>query len=770
MSIRSEFATSHHLDERVAELLRQHQQSIYRGTDRLFAALLFFQWSLGILAANWVSPRTWIGASPYVDRHVWGSIIISAAIMVPVVVLALTKSGWAVTRHAIAGAQMLMAGVLIHQLGGRIETHFYVFGSLAFLAFYRDWKVLVTATMVTALDHMVRGVFWPQSIFGDAAAGSWRWVEHVGWLLFADVFLIRSCLLGRDEMRDIATRRAELEATNEIIESEVRNRTAELLRSREEAEAANRAKTVFLENVSHEFRTPMNGILGMTELALDTRLTDEQREYLANVRLSAESMLVLVNDVLDYVAMETGTLKLVSAEFRLREQINQALEPFVLQAQARGLTLACQVEHDVPDGLIGDPNRLRQIIVKLVDNAVKFTKQGGINMKVRRHELSSAAQQCVVHFAISDTGIGVPSEKLDAIFRAFEQADAGSSRHYGGTGLSLALTSRLVQLLGGKIWVQSTEGMGSTFHFVAPFEVSPVQPEASSVEMPPRNVPAELRSETAAAATRPLQILVAEDNPTNQAYALRTLRKRGHCVVLATNGKEAIDACERGAFDLVLMDIQMPGVDGLEATAAIRNRESAMGRHTPIIATTAHADRDRCLAAGMDGHVAKPIRAESLFAEIDRVTGNVPSNAAASEPETAFAMEAMEATERPLEVGPLFDEAELMSHIGHDPGFLAELVELFQLDSRDLFIKLKDALARKDADGLKRAAHTFKGMVGNFSAPAAAEAALNLELAAKQSGFEDAAAHLVKLEAEVSKLDAGLVKLLEGLNHARVDR
>ncbi len=221
------------LEDRITILLKAHLQSIHRGTDQLFAALMFFQWSAGILAANWISPRTWIGETNYLAEHIWGSILLSGAIMVLAVTQALVLPGRAVTRHVTAVAQMLMAGVLIHQLGGRIETHFYVFGSLAFLAFYRDWKVLVTATVVTALDHLIRGAWWPQSIFGVATVSSWRWLEHVGWLAFADVFLIRSCLLSVREMRSIATRHVELEATNEIIEREVRLRTAELSASEE---------------------------------------------------------------------------------------------------------------------------------------------------------------------------------------------------------------------------------------------------------------------------------------------------------------------------------------------------------------------------------------------------------------------------------------------------------------------------------------------------------------------------------------------------------
>ncbi len=740
--VQTAFPLPEDLDERAEHLFLEHQQRIHRNTDRLFAALMFFQWSGGMLAAIWILPQTWIEGSVHVGRHVWGSILLGGGVAAVAILFALLRPGRAATRHVIAVVQMLMSGLLIHQVGGQIEMHFYAFGSLAFLAFYRDWKVLVSATLVTALDHMIRGLWWPQSIFGVAEAHSWLWVEHVGLLVFADVFLIRSCLLSVQEMRDIATRRARLECTNEIIELEVHKRTEELSRAREAAEAANRAKTVFLENTSHELRTPMNGIVGMTELALDTNLTAEQQKYLTAVRSSATTLLSLLNDVLDFSTIEAGKFVLESTEFCIRESIEVSLESLVARAAQKGLQLDCRIHQDVPEMLVGDARRLRQLIVSLAGNAIKFTERGEVNVGVDVQ--GQQGKQVELHFAVSDTGVGIPENKLDAIFRPFEQADTSSTRRFGGAGLGLSLAAQLVQLMNGRIWAESAVGQGSTFHFTACFGVgestgTAVQDIDSQQQEPDHAELPECR----------LKILLAEDNSINQAYAVRILTKNGHSVVVANNGAEAIEHWEREPFDLVLMDLQMPEVDGFQATAAIREREADSDRHTPIIAITAHAERDKCLSSGMDGYVAKPIQTDKLFAEIERATGTRSVHAP---PEETVA--AAEST------GPI-DEDGLMERVLHDKEFLAELIGLFEEDGPVLLDQLREAITQQDGSAAAMAAHTFKGTIGSFCAATAHQLAYDVELLCKEEDFEQAGECFTKLEAEVELVKAALDELLQ---------
>ena len=714
-----------------AMLCQQYDLEANRRTDRQFAVLMLLQWLAGIGLALWLSLRTWVGPDSQLHPHLFAAIFLGAAINLGPALLGALNPGAPLTRYIIAVGQALSSALLIHLTGGRIETHFHVFGSLAFLSFYRDWRVLFTASAIVALDHFFRGLYWPSSLYGISAVSPWLSLEHFGWVIFEDIFLVRSIFQARQAQQVAALHKAQVEA-------------------------ANRAKSAFLAAMSHDLRTPLNGILGMNDLLLGTELTDRQRQFVDASRTSGKLLLQLINNVLDLSKIESGKFELDLQECSVETLVYDVVEALGPGAAQKGLALKVHIDPVVSITARCDGNRVRQILVNLIGNAIKFTATGSVTINVtcdRRND-----QQLHVQFAVSDTGIGIPEDRRDRLFCPFTQVDASTTRKFGGSGLGLAICRQLVEIMDGSIGIESQIGIGSTFWFELPLPVinqrddspessrhlanarvlivedeqrqrpqisdclnswkcqptaaasdddarlaliraglvgrpfdvvlvdlktesgnryqlidelsrrhglpviaigstsdsadadglrqrgirrllrDPIRPSSlcdalvSTLTVTTVGVPQSGSDTSRAPAPTPLagHVLVAEDNRINQMYVTELLKHCGCTCDVVANGDEALEALQRGRYDLLLMDCQMPEMDGFTAAREIRRRVSAreLASSIPIIALTANAlkgDRERCLESGMDDYLTKPVEIHQLRSKLEQYLPSIKS-------------------------------------------------------------------------------------------------------------------------------------------------
>jgi PAS domain S-box-containing protein len=526
-----------------------------------------------------------------------------------------------------------------------------------------------------------------------------------------------------------------------------------LQRHARSAEAANAAKDQFLANVSHELRTPMAAILGMTDLALAADLPPTVREYLHTAKESADGLMQLLNEILDFSRMEVGKFQLELAPFDLRKTLERTLKALSVRAAEKGLNLICELPAELPDRLVGDPLRLRQVLTNLVGNAIKFTTRGHVAVQVTK--LPSAAEGCrddaaevLLQFDVSDTGMGISPADQQRIFAPFTQVDPSMTRQFDGTGLGLAIASSLVSLMGGQIWVESQLGRGSTFHFTARFPTAAGSAEGAVVDESASSDA--LWGDNAQPTSRPVRVLLAEDTIANQRLVLAILGERGHWVQVANNGQEAIALLQQQDFDLVLMDVQMPLVDGLQTTAAIRALPDPVKANVAIVAITAHAmagDQQRCLAAGMDAYLTKPLTSRKLIETVERLA--IRAEGAPAAPRAATA-------EPPDGANVVFDLQTALASLGGRVDLLRDMAVFFFEETPRQLAEIRAGLQEHAPEAIGRAAHRLKGTLIYLGATPAWQAAHDVEQASIDGDLTQAALVFRVLTGQIAQLDAAL--------------
>jgi two-component system sensor histidine kinase/response regulator len=571
------------LGPRAGELFQEQLDGLHGHVDKLFGLLMAFQFVGAIVWAAVAAPLTWSAGRSWLHPHVILAVVMGGLIALPIIFLVFYRPGQNLNRYAIAVGQMLMSGLLIHLSGGRIETHFHVFGSLAFLAFYRDWKVLIPATIVVAADHVVRGVYLPASVYGVPSGAEWRFLEHAGWVVFEDVFLFAAIVWGRKEMVSLAQRQALVEEKSD------------------EAERANHAKSDFLSRMSHELRTPLNAILGFAQLIDLNDPTPAQREASSQILRGGKHLLQLINEVLDISKIEAGSLSISAEPVLLAEVVEQAMALVAPLADDCGITIVCDLSEMEGLCVKADRQRLLQVVINLATNAVKYNKKNGLV------DISASRRGDKIRLEIVDTWTGIAPELRRRVFVPFDRLDSEKKGGVEGTGLGLSLSKSLVEVMGGSIGFESELGVGSTFFIELQSEHPSVLSEQVMAElllMPKKDAN--------------LKILYIEDNESNIMLMRHVMATRPEWALsVAENGFKGLDMIDQERPDVLLLDLDLPDISGSEVFERLKAKPELGELRILIVSADATTKRiDSLMSMGADGYITKPFDVIDLVTKI----------------------------------------------------------------------------------------------------------------------------------------------------------